>query len=76
MSGSPEKPRSIDPRLLELLVCPLTRGSLRFDAAALELVSDKARLAYPVRDGIPILLAEEARPIEDTPSISRPRSRR
>ena len=68
--------RAIDPKMLELLVCPLTKGALEFDAEASELISAKARLAYPVRDGIPILLAEEARPIEDTPSVSRGRSRR
>lgn len=53
----------LDPRLLEILVCPLTRTRLRYDAAAHELVSDSAGLAYPVRDGIPIMLIEEAREI-------------
>ncbi len=53
----------IDPRLLEVLVCPVTRGPLRWDAAAQELVSDQAGLAYPVRDGIPVMLPDEARPI-------------
>lgn len=51
----------IDPRLLELLACPLTKGPLVWDAAASELVSKTARLAYPVRDGIPIMLPSEAR---------------
>lgn len=50
-----------DPRLLELLVCPLTKGRLDYDAQAQELVSRAARLAYPIRDGIPIMLPEEAR---------------
>lgn len=54
----------IDPRLLEILVCPVTRGPLRWDAAAQELVSVQAGLAYPVRDGIPIMLPEEARPLD------------
>jgi uncharacterized protein len=51
----------VDPRLLEILVCPVTKGPLRFDAARGELISDKAGLAYPIRDGIPIMLPEEAR---------------
>lgn len=54
-----------DPKLLELLACPLTKGPLRWDAAAQELVSPAARLAYPVRDGIPIMLASEARQLQD-----------
>ncbi len=54
---------TIDKRLLEVLVCPVTRGALRWDPAAQELISDQARLAYPVRDGIPIMLPEEARPL-------------
>lgn len=53
----------VDPKLLEILVCPLTHGPLRWDAARSELVSDRAGLAYPVRDGIPIMLADEARPL-------------
>ncbi|WP_377294393.1 Trm112 family protein [Rhizobium sp. SG2393] len=56
---------SVDPKLLELLVCPLTKGRLTYDRAANELVSEKARLAYPIRDGIPIMLVSEARKIED-----------
>ena len=51
------------PELLSLLVCPLTRTKLRYDEAAQELVSDEAQLAYPVRDGIPVMLVEEARPL-------------
>ncbi|WP_293875908.1 MULTISPECIES: Trm112 family protein [unclassified Sphingomonas] len=51
----------IDPWLLERLVCPVTRQPLRYDAAAQELVSDAAGLAYPVRDGVPVMLPEEAR---------------
>jgi uncharacterized protein YbaR (Trm112 family) len=52
-----------DPRLLELLVCPLTKTRLQYDAARQELISKAAGLAYPIRDGIPIMLAEEAREI-------------
>jgi uncharacterized protein YbaR (Trm112 family) len=55
----------VDPKLLELLVCPLTKGRLTYDAAAGELVSEKAMLAYPIRDGIPIMLISEAREIKD-----------
>lgn len=54
----------LDPRLLELLVCPLTRTALVWDAEAQELISRAARLAYPIRDGIPIMLASEARRID------------
>jgi hypothetical protein len=52
---------SIDPKLLELLVCPLSKGPLKWNAATSELISKTARLAYPVRDGIPIMLPSEAR---------------
>jgi len=55
----------MDAKLLELLVCPVTKGSLRYDRARQELVSRSARLAYPVRDGIPVLLEDEARPLSD-----------
>ena len=54
----------IDPKLLEILVCPVTKGTLEYDAARQELISRTARLAYPIRDGIPIMLPEEARPLE------------
>jgi uncharacterized protein YbaR (Trm112 family) len=54
----------LDPRLLEILVCPLTKKALRYDREAQELVSAAAKLAYPVRDGIPIMLVEEARKLE------------
>ncbi|WP_428969289.1 Trm112 family protein [Sphingomonas sp. Xoc002] len=52
---------SLDPWLLERLVCPLTRTPLRYDEAAQELVSAAAGLAYPIRDGVPVMLVEEAR---------------
>ena len=55
---------SVDPKLLEILVCPLTKAPLRYDRAAGELISDAARLAYPIRDGIPIMLPDEARPLD------------
>lgn len=51
----------IDPKLLEVLVCPITKGTLMYDKEKQELVSQGAKLAYPIRDGIPIMLAEEAR---------------
>jgi uncharacterized protein YbaR (Trm112 family) len=53
--------RSTDPRLLEILVCPLTKGPLRYDEEKQELISEKAGLAFPIRDGIPIMLIDEAR---------------
>jgi uncharacterized protein YbaR (Trm112 family) len=56
----------IDPRLLEILVCPLTKGPLEYDAERQELISRGAKLAYPIRDGIPIMLPEEARALSDT----------
>ncbi len=56
--------RQIDPRLLEILVCPLTKTRLDYDAAAQELVSRAAGLAYPIRDGIPVMLPDEARRLE------------
>ena len=55
----------IDPKLLEILVCPLTKGPLVFDREKQELVSEKAGLAFPIRDGIPIMLADEARELAD-----------
>ena len=57
--------KGIDPKLLDVLVCPLTKGPLTYDPGAQELVSDKAKLAYPIRDGIPIMLVDEARSRED-----------
>jgi len=54
----------IDPKLLEILVCPLTKGALSYDRDAQELISEQARLAYPIRDGIPIMLVDEARQID------------
>jgi uncharacterized protein YbaR (Trm112 family) len=66
MSPSPtDRPAgSVDPKLLEILVCPMTKGPLEYDAEKQELVSRSAKLAYPIRDGIPIMLPEEARRLD------------
>ncbi|WP_419798200.1 MAG: Trm112 family protein [Terasakiella sp.] len=56
---------AVDPKLLEVLVCPITKGPLRYDADAQELISDQAQLAFPIREGIPIMLAEEARQLDE-----------
>ncbi len=65
MNAQPERSESnVDPKLLEILVCPLTKGPLEFDAAKQELISRSAKLAYPIRDGIPIMLPEEARKLD------------
>ena len=60
-----EASAKIDPKLLEILVCPLTKGPLRYDADTEELISDQAGLAYPIRDGIPIMLVDEARHLDE-----------
>lgn len=66
MTDSAAAPRKeIDRKLLEILVCPLTKGPLRYDAAQQELISDSAGLAFPIRDGIPIMLPDEARRLDD-----------
>jgi uncharacterized protein YbaR (Trm112 family) len=57
-------PGSVDPKLLEILVCPLTKGPLEYDAENQELISRSAKLAYPIRGGIPIMLPEEARRLD------------
>ncbi len=57
--------RQIDPKLLDLLVCPVTKTTLRYDAARQELISEKAALAFPIREGIPIMLVDEARKLAD-----------
>jgi uncharacterized protein len=65
MTTLPERPEgTVDPKLLEILVCPMTKGPLEYDAARQELISRTAKLAYPIRDGIPIMLPEEARKID------------
>jgi len=60
-----DKVKGVDPRLLEILVCPRTKTSLLYDEARQELISRTARLAYPIRDGIPIMLEEEARQLDE-----------
>ena len=57
--------RKVDPKLLEILVCPLTKGPLEYDAEAQELISRQASLAYPIHDGIPVMLVDEARSLEE-----------
>jgi hypothetical protein len=72
MNSSPPQDRqtqdrpagSVDPKLLEILVCPVSKSPLEYDAARQELISRKAKLAFPIRDGIPIMLADEARRID------------
>lgn len=65
MTTPTERPENtVDPKLLEILVCPLTKGPLEFDSNRQELISRSAKLAYPIRDGIPIMLPEEARKID------------
>ncbi len=71
MADNPESTRpsakggDVDPKLLEILVCPLTKTPLRYDREKGELISDKAKLAFPIRDGIPIMLEAEARVLDD-----------
>ncbi len=71
MSETPETPANprrsvhVDPKLLEILVCPVTRGPLEYDRTKGELISKGAGLAYPVREGVPVMLPEEARQIDD-----------
>lgn len=64
MSDAFHTPSSVDPRLLEILVCPVTRGRLTYDRQANELISKGAKLAFPIREGVPIMLAEEARKLD------------
>jgi uncharacterized protein YbaR (Trm112 family) len=65
MNDPASEPAKVDPKLLEILVCPVTKGPLEYDRAKQELISRAAKLAYPIRDGIPIMLQEEARKLED-----------
>jgi len=64
MSDAFNTPSSVDPRLLEVLVCPITRGRLDYDRTANELISKGAKMAFPIREGVPIMLPEEARPLD------------
>lgn len=64
MSDAFHTPSSVDPRLLEVLVCPITRGVLTYDREANALISKGAKLAFPIREGVPIMLPEEARQLD------------
>ncbi|MDE1569234.1 Trm112 family protein [Aquabacter sp. L1I39] len=66
MTQSPRPGHEVDPKLLEILVCPLTKTPLTYDRARQELVSRAAKLAFPIRDGIPIMLADEARRLDES----------
>lgn len=66
-SGGPDQV-GVDPKLLEILVCPVTKQALAYDRVAQELISEKAGLAFPIRGGVPIMLVEEARRIDDEPT--------
>ncbi|HEY6335416.1 MAG TPA: Trm112 family protein [Alphaproteobacteria bacterium] len=65
MTAMADAKSGVDPKLLEILVCPLTKGPLRYDREANELISERAGLAYPIRDGIPIMLVDEARRLDE-----------
>lgn len=72
MTDEPETPTTgaaLDPALLDLLICPLTKGPLRYDRVRNELISEQAGLAYPVRDGIPVMLVDDARQLDDSDRI-------
>jgi uncharacterized protein YbaR (Trm112 family) len=64
MTNTERPANTVDPKLLEILVCPVTKGPLEYDAANQELISRSAKLAYPIRDGIPIMLVDEARKLD------------
>ena len=66
-AGDAHGEREVDPKLLEILVCPLTKAPLRYDRLARELISDQAGLAFPIRNGVPIMLVDEARALDDDP---------
>lgn len=65
MTPTPALQNDVDPRLLEVLVCPISHGPLDYDRQKGELISRKAGLAYPIRDGVPVMLAEEARTLDE-----------
>lgn len=67
-------PHAVDPRLLELLVCPLTKTRLEYDAVKQELISRAAGLAFPIKSGVPLLIADAARPLDDADAPVRPRA--
>jgi uncharacterized protein len=66
--GNESQKQRIDPKLLEILVCPLTKTTLQYDAAAQELVSRAAGLAYPIRNGVPLMTVESARRLDESPA--------
>ena len=66
-TANPAGNRDVDPKLLEILVCPLTKTPLRYDRRARELISDQAGLAFPIRNGVPIMLVDEARALDNDP---------
>jgi uncharacterized protein YbaR (Trm112 family) len=68
MANPPNDSTPVDPRLLEVLVCPVTHGPLEYDRERGELISRRAGLAYPIRDGAPIMLPEEARALDEPPA--------
>ncbi len=70
MNGPNMKKMTTDPKMLELLVCPITKGTLSYNRETQELISLKAKLAYPIRDGVPIMLASEARPLQNNEEIT------
>jgi uncharacterized protein YbaR (Trm112 family) len=72
--SDPKSKTEVDPRLLEVLVCPLTKAPLRYDRERQELISAEAGIAYPIRDGIPIMLVDEARPLDDAEKAALARS--
>lgn len=65
MTMAEDQEKNVDPRLLEVLVCPVTKAPLRYDRERQELISERAKLAFPIRNGVPIMLPDEARIIED-----------
>ena len=77
-NDEPEKtpPHAVDPRLLELLDCPLTKTRLEYDAAKQELISRAAGLAFPIKNGVPLMISDAARPLDDTDAPVRPRAPR
>ncbi|WP_448190204.1 Trm112 family protein [Azospirillum sp. sgz301742] len=71
-AGEGKTQARVDRKLLEILVCPLTKGPLRYDSERNELISERASLAYPIRDGIPIMLIDEARRLDDHAPVRGP----
>ncbi len=72
MSDTEKAGTAVDPKLLEILVCPVSKRQLAYDREAGELISETAGLAFPIRDGVPIMLVEEARPLDGQPRDGQP----